>query len=112
MAESDGSVDVVEDCREVRCEGSVEMDGSVITGPEFFVKGMLGCEVWGKTDCSADAVDVVSIYSKGVGCEDWVETVEVLGCSGDVTGESWVELDGCVNVGDVSVELDGLVGVV
>ena len=74
------------------------------------INGDVDCEVWGKTDCSADAVDVKSMYSKGVGCEDWVEIVEVLGCSGDVRGESWVEVESSVNVGDVGVELDDLVG--
>ena len=45
--ESDVSVDVVEDCLEVRCEGRVEMDGSVdggFFGAELDDTGDISCE--------------------------------------------------------------------
>ena len=54
--ESDGPVDVVEDCREVRCEGRVEMDGSVdVVGVKLSrvagLDSMLGCcEGWVDTE--------------------------------------------------------------
>ena len=54
--ESDGPVDVVEDCREVRCVGRVEMDGSVdVVGVKLSrVAGLdctLGCcEGWVDTE--------------------------------------------------------------